>query len=171
VRSWIGEHAGLLLVAIVTAYLVGFFWYHTFVPVDALLWQETARYTAGDACELLVEYPAQVPLTSGDEAGYPITVRMFYTSSVPAGTSPSAVSCDQDLKRVSYAVEFGPLGQGLEFTDEEGNSAPAVIPLSLALTESAATPAQINVRRAPSADLEPVPLEVRVEAVDEKGVR
>jgi len=171
VRSWIGEHAGLLLVAIVTAYLVGFFWYHTFVPVDALLWQETARYTAGDACELLVEYPAQVPLTSGDEAGYPITVRMFYTSSVPAGTSPSAVSCDQDLKRVSYAVEFGPLGQGLEFTDEEGNSAPAVIPLSLALTESAATPVQISVRRAPSADLEPVLLEVRVEAVDEKGVR
>ncbi len=90
VRSWIGEHAGLLLVLIVSAYLVGFFWYHAFVPVDALVWQETARYTVGESCELLVEYPAQVPLASRDEAGYPITVRMSYAPGAPAGAQSSA---------------------------------------------------------------------------------
>ena len=169
VRSWIAEHIGLLLVAFVSAYLVGFFLYHAFVPVDALLWQETARYTVGDSCELLVEYPAQVPLTSSDEAGYPLTVRMFYTADPPAGSSPSAITCAPDLKPASHAVELGPLGQGLEFTDGEGKTTRAVIPLTLALTESAAKPAQIYVRRAPSANLYPVSLEVRVEAVDGRG--
>ncbi len=169
VRSWLGEHIGLLLVVIVSAYLAGFFWYHAFVSVDALVWQEAARYTVGDSCELLVEYPAQVPLISREEAGYPITARLSYTPSLAAGTLPSAITCDSNLKPISYTVELGPLGQGLEFTDGEGAIAPAVVPLDLALTESAVTPAQIYVRRAPSANLDPVPLVVRVETTDAQG--
>ena len=169
VRSWIGEHIGLLLVAIVSAYLVGFFWYHAFVSIDNLMWQEAARYTVGDSCELLVEYPARVPLTSREEVGYPITARLFYTASLPANALPLAITCDSTLRPISYTAEFGPLGQGLEFTDEEGATAPAAVPLALALTESAVTPAQIYVRRAPSANLEPVPLIVRVEARGAQG--
>ena len=169
VRSWVGEHIGFVLVIIVSAYLVGFFCYHALVPVDALVWQETARYTVGDSCELLVEYPARLPLTSREEAGYPITVRMSYSAAPPAGALPSTVSCDSSPQPVSYRVELGPLGQGLEFTDAQGATTPAVVPLDLALTESAVTPAQIYVRHAPLTTLDPVPLVVRVGAADALG--
>jgi len=58
VRLWLGDHLGLLLVVLVFAYLFGFFLYHTFVTVDELVWQDSARYDVGDSCALLVEYPA-----------------------------------------------------------------------------------------------------------------
>ena len=170
VRSWFGEHIGFLLVLVVTAYLVGFFWYHAFVPVDAMMWQKTARYAVGKSCELLVEYPAQVPLVPPEEAGYPITARMYYSDSLPAGTPSSAIGCDPSVTAISYTLELGPLGQGLEFTNGEGAIAPAVVPLKLALTESAVTPAQIFVRRAPSADAGSVLLEVRVKALSARAV-
>ena len=169
-RSWISEHVGLLLIITIGAYLVGFFWYHTFVPVGALVWQSAARYTVSESCELLVEYPANLPLTSREEAGYPITARMWVIPGAPTGSAPSAISCGQDLKAASYTVELGPLGRGLEFTDAEGAATPAIIPVNAALTESEVAPAQIYVRRAPSAIVSPVTLAVQVKAVDAKGV-
>ena len=169
VRTWISEHFGLFLVIVVSAYLVGFFWYHTFVPVDALMWRETARYSVGDSCELMIEYPGQVPLASLEEPGYLITARMYYTGSLADGALLSHIACVSDSRPISYTVELGPLGQGLEFTDEEGATIAAAIPLALALTESAVTPAKIYLRRAPSADIDSVRLSVRVETVDKSG--
>ena len=168
-RSWVTEHVGLLLAVLVIVYLLGFFWYHTFVPVDALMWQATARYAVGESCELLVEYPARVPLTSTLGAGYPLTARLWYAPGPTDAREPSTISCGQDLKAASYMVELGPVGSGLEFTDAEGAPVPATIPVSLALTESAVVPAQIYVRRAPSANVYPVTLTVQVRAVDAKG--
>jgi hypothetical protein len=66
-------------------------------------------------------------------------------------------------------VNLGPLGSGLEFTDENGASIPATALLTLASSESAAPPSRVYVRRAPVNDLEPVALSVRVRAVDAQG--
>jgi hypothetical protein len=169
-RSWIGEHVGLLLVVVVAVYLVGFFWYHAFVPVDALVWQAAARYTVGESCELLIEYPTKVPLTSPEEAGYPLTIRMSHTPGVPANASAAVTGCAPDVKAASYTVQLGPVGEGLEFTDAEGATIPATVPVTVGSTESAVTPARIYVRRASAASVGPVALVVRVEAVDGKGI-
>lgn len=167
VRLWVGEHLGIVLLLVVSAYLVGFFLYHTYAAVDALLWQASVRYSVGDACTLLMDYPAGARLDAADLPGRAVTLWLW--SERASADSPSPEACSADLASagsVSYFVNLGPLGSGLEFTDAEGNLTPARAPITLAPTESSATPTRLFLRRAPSADLQPVALDVWVQAVD-----
>jgi hypothetical protein len=93
IRSWLSEHIGILLVAIASAYLVGFFLYHATVPVKALLWQKVACCTVGSSCALLGGYSGQVALAAADEAAYPITIWLWVGPDSSAGSPPPFVSC------------------------------------------------------------------------------
>jgi len=101
VRSWIGEHVGVLLVVGVTVYLVGFFLYQALAPVQALLWQETASYTVGDSCRLLLEYPSRILLEPSTESGHPITARLWVISTAPSGPVSPSAGCSANQEPVS----------------------------------------------------------------------
>lgn len=140
-------------------YIVPFLLYHTLTPVRELHWQRSARYHVGDSCTLLLEYPYEVPLESPDQAGRRIVARLWISD------SSAMMPCVQTIastEKITYSVEFAPLGDGLIFTDVDGEPRPASLSLYAAVTEGSAVPAKIYVRRAPAASQSSIVMTVHV---------
>ncbi len=157
---------------IAIGYLIGFLYYHASMPATSLRWQKSLRYKVGDSCTLLVEYPSEIPLEPPNKPGRPVTVRLWFTptSLTPTETFTIPRVCSSTLTLsattpLSYFVDLGPLGDGLVFTDKEGETVPASIPVQPALTKSAASPNTLYIRRGPSSDMEPITVSVQVRLV------
>jgi hypothetical protein len=91
------------------------------------------------------------------------------TPRVSAVMIDPVVECSPALtvtRPLTYFVNFRPVGGGLEFTDEKGAPVPAALPVFPGVTESAAVPARLYIRRAPFLESSPIMLEVQVEIVD-----
>ena len=162
ILNWGEKNLWLLLIGIGMAYLVGLAIYHSVVPVDSSLWQQTARYRVADYCHLLVEYPARLRLNFDKQVGLPVTMRIWVAPPSEAGGAPACEAESSLDAASSYYVSLGPLGAGIDFVNADGEPALASVPVDVAFAEGAAAPARIYVTRAPEANLEPVALDVWV---------
>lgn len=172
IRAWVTRHTGLFLAGVLLAYLAGFLCYQAWSPGDAIAWQRSARYRVGDRCWLLVEYPERVRHDLATVQ--PITLRLWTGPDSSPPVSDPLLPCSSTLALaapITYVVQLGPTGGGLEFTDAAGQLGPASVSAGLALSESEAQPVRLFVRQAPMARAGPSPLHVAVQALDAAGSR
>jgi len=92
---------------------------------------------------------------------------MWYTGTSEYNENITCSSALTLTSPVSHSVEVGPLGQGLDFTDQDGQVVPPSVSIVPGPTEGSARPAVLYVRRAPADDeIAPVSITFAVYVAD-----
>jgi hypothetical protein len=154
---------GLLILSLV--YVVGFFYYQATIPNRLLLKHRTITYTVAEKCEILIEYPTRVPIEAPDKPGLPINVWFYFTDDITTTYANTPTYCSSAISNTSpitYSIGFGPIGEGVEFTNREGTLVPAVLFAFPSHSETTAEPLTLYIRRSSTAKLNNVKLKLQV---------
>jgi len=155
-----------LLLILCCLYVFGFFYNQYKIPDRILLGHQVVTYSVADNCELLVESPQSVPIESPDIPGRPVNVWFYLgTKDISSATTPTNRYCSHVITvtaPITYSIMFGPIGEGIEFTDQNGELVPAVLSFVPAHNGSIADPQTLYIRRTSNAEL-PVYIELQVQ--------